>query len=213
MIRNKKTIFWILYIFLFLVSGSFASNSQNNLNSSWEIIKQSNGITLSYRWILDDNNDPTREMKAEFIINAEMQRILPQFINPDKYIKWAVGIRECEIEKIDENNWINYTLIEYPWPFKKKDIVTNYSFQKTDQDIQINVRSKPSFIPEKDGITRINHFKGFWHLISLEKGKTFIEYIASSNTKPLLPRFIQDPIVQDICIGSLCDLKRLAEEE
>ena len=166
-----------------------------------------------YRWVTINDSLKAREMRAEYIIDAKISSIIPFFQSPEKFKKWAVGIRECKIEIISVSHWITYSLMNYPWPFKQKDLITENSVEQEDSLTIIHTSAIPDYFSEKQGIDRMKNYVGTWNLLSMTDGRTEIEYRVLVYNKPVFPRFIQDPVILKLSFQSLTDLKQLAEKQ
>lgn len=196
---------------LLISNPAHLSAKKNSKNSAdWELARRSDDISIYYRWIENDSLR-TREMRAEFSIDASVSDILPHFYNSESYNSWAVGIKECKIEQIDNSNWVTYTLMNYPWPFKQKDLVTRYFAKQDKNETIVSIQSDPYFFDEKEGVERIQNYVGEWRFSDGLSGKTHVDYRVISYTKPVFPRFIQDPVIQNLFINSFHDLKQLVE--
>ena len=68
----------------------------------------------------------------------------------------------------------------------------------------------PDFSPHLENIKRVKNYEGRWVFKALENGQTKVEFYTISFTKPIFPRFIQDPIIQKIFIESINKLRNLA---
>lgn len=207
MLKQKTGLF---VIFLYFVATVQPDAKGNKNNEEWELARKTGDISIYYRWILNDTIK-TREMRAKFVIDANIAQILSQFSEPENYYSWAVGIKECMIKKFDENNWITYTLMNYPWPFKKKDLVTRHLVSNSGNETIVSIYAEPGFYAKKEGIERMQNYFGEWKFSTKENGSTAVDYCVVSFTKPVFPRFIQDPVIQKLFIDSFQDLKQLAE--
>lgn len=207
MIRKQK--FKLLLLLLLVGMQLFASDNGAD-KAGWELAKYSDGISLYYRWI-EQGDLKTREMKAEFEIEAGIPEIISHFNNSESYEIWAAGIKECKIEKTNDSIWFAHTVMNYPFPFKQKDLVTRHQVETNGENATIKIDAAPNFFSELNGIERMKNYEGYWVFTTTEEGNTKVDYRVISYTKPMFPRFIQDPVVQKLCINSFSELKQLAE--
>lgn len=168
-------------------------------------------ILLTYNWITGPDSSQIREMQAEFTVNASLDKIISHFTVAESYAQWAAGIKECNVFQAGDSVWYTYALMNYPWPFRRKDLVTKHQLFSSDSAIIIQVNAESGFMPEKDGVDRLKSYRGRWILSAGMDGTTIVRYSVVSYEKPLFPRFIQDPVIQGIVIGSLRNLKKIAE--
>ena len=201
-----------ILLILFIPSASLFPKDFKIL-SNWETDKVSDGITISYRWINVGDTLKTREMRTALHIQAGTEAILKQFKSDDKLSRWTAGSCNCLVLQNTEDVWITYTLYDMPWPFKSNDLITKYHKVKDQNGITLWITGLPAYIPPKSDITRIQHYEGYWKLIPGKDGDTKVEFCSTSFTKPMFPRFIQDPILQEIMINSMVKFRKQAEEE
>ncbi len=207
---KQKTMFFACLFLLFTAQQNMAENSGIGSESEWELARSENDVSIYYRWITTDSMK-TREMRAQLSIHAGTEKILAQFNNADNYHLWAAGIKECSIREISDSSWLTYTLMNYPWPFKQKDLVTFHRVFRKENTTILSILAEPQSFAEKPGVERMQNYTGEWWFVASENGDTAVEYRVISFTKPVFPRFIQDPVIQKIFIDSLNDLKKLAE--
>ena len=208
---NRKQKFGLILLLVIFGLQGFSTKSKNTNKSEWNLAKKSDGISLYYRWITEGDSIKIREMKAEFIIEAGIPEILSHFNNPESYKNWTAGIKKCSIEKTNDSVWFTHTVMNYPWPFKQKDLVTRYLVEHNGLNATVEIEAAPEFFSEIKGIERMKNYQGTWYFSFRENGVTNVDYRVISFTKPMFPRFIQDPIIQKLCIESFVDLKQLTE--
>ncbi|MBN1820639.1 MAG: hypothetical protein JXR31_08565 [Prolixibacteraceae bacterium] len=211
MIKNQKFFFTLTVFLLILLKVS--GTGRNTKNTDWEVARQENGIVLSYRWILSESKNEFREMKVDFNVDASIHSILQQFRDSSSFYKWAVGTRECRILEINDQSWLIWSMMDYPWPFKQKDLVANYKLTLLEKNAILLVESEPGKMPEMKGVERIRNYRCKWQFIFESTGKTHVTYQAVSFSKPVLPRFLQDPVIQKMCLDSIEMFKQMAEAQ
>jgi hypothetical protein len=199
-----------LLIFLILVSQAATAAE---VLTPWETSRKSGNVELQYRWVLVGDTLKTREMHVIFDVRATPESILENFYLPDKASLWATGTRECRIYKNSELEWINYTAFSIPKPLQQQDLVTRYRITEDAGKTIVTVRSVPDFFPNYAGYERMQHYEGRWELTPGSDGITRVEFFTVSYTKPMLPRSIQDKILQPMMIESFENLIKLSQDE
>jgi len=203
-----------LLLFTFLLTGlmfPFMAGSSETGDSEWSLARESNDVSLYYRWINLENRNRTREMKIQFSVHAEIEELIEQFSTSEKYMKWAAGIKECEIDKENDTLWFSHTVMSYPWPLHKKDLITRYLIEENKNSTLIQIQAAPEYKPGLKGIERIKDYSGTWILTLNHDGTTIVDYRVVSYEKPVFPRYIQDPVIQRITLKSISELIQLAE--
>lgn len=210
--RKMKFNLGVGFLLLAFILQGFTNGINSSEKAEWQLSKKSKDISLFYRWIELGNNSKTREMKVEFTINAEISEILSYFRNAKSYESWAAGIKKCNIERTSDSIWYTHTVMNYPFPFKQKDLVTRHLVVCNGVSATIEVEAAPDYFSEIEGIERMKDYQGIWYFSTAKNGSTAVEYRVISFTNPIFPRFVQDPIVQKICVDSFIELKQLAEK-
>jgi hypothetical protein len=202
-------------LFLILIASvllSFPSYSFEVL-SNWKLAKQSDDISISYRFIEVNGMLKTRQMQISFQVESKPEQIIRMFKSADQLSAWAAGTKKCKILQAGSSSWTTYSLYNIPWPFKQKDLITEYKLIKSDSIFTLLLKGKPNQLPYYKNISRIKQYEGSWLFIPLENGKTRVEFYSISFTKPVVPRMFQDPIIQDVFIDSINNLKTLLKEQ
>jgi len=215
MYRKRKTKARCLLTVLFMAMciPGFAFKGNGKTKSEWNLAKESGGVTIHYRWIEAEGFPKTREMRAQFVIESELPEIILCFSDPEKYMLWASCIKECRFDKASDSAWIVYSVMNYPWPFNKKILVTSFSIQNSKEGSIIRIKAFSEKNPGVSESITINQYEGAWYFIPSQNGEILVDYRVVSCTKPVFPRFIQDPVIQKICIKSFNGLKKLAEKK
>lgn len=206
--RNKLKIRTLnVLVFCMVLGNIYAQN-----NSDWEVAKEKEGVTISYRWLTSPKNIKVREMRAEFDISAEVPGIVRQFNDPLRYKEWQPAIKVCDIDKDSENQWNTYVKFDLPWPFKSKDLVTRTNFSKSGSHSTLKIVSTPAAKAEFKNVNRIKDLTAEWKFIPMGKENTKVIYTTITYDKPEFPRMLVDPILQNKLIESIGLLKALVTQ-
>jgi phosphoserine aminotransferase len=73
----------------------------------------------------------------------------------------------------------------------------------------ININSRADHVPSKPGIERLQEYNATWTITETAPQKVHIEFSAMSNTPPMFPRYIQDPIIEKMFHNNLVRLREL----
>jgi hypothetical protein len=179
----------------------------------WETSRKSGNVELQYRWVLVGDTLKTREMHVIFEVRATPEEILENFYVPEKASLWASGTRECRIYKNSDQEWINYTAFSIPKPLQQQDLVTRYRASADAGKTIVTIQAIPDFFPSYEGYERMQHYEGRWELTPSIDGITRVEFFTVSYTKPMLPRSIQDKLLQPMMIESFENLIKLSQNE
>ena len=185
----------------------------NKVLSKWTTERKSDKVELQYRWVLAGDTLKTREVRAIFTVNAPHTIIIDNIRDPGRARQWNEGVKEFKIYPKSETEWFAYSLYKIPYPFTPQDLVTHYSVETgTDQTI-IKINAEPCFVAKKAGVERQQNYDGRWVLGRTTDGKTRVEFYSVSYSKPVFPRFIQDPVIQRLLVNSFENFITTAENE
>ena len=181
--------------------------------SDWETARKSETVELQCRWVLVGDTLKTRELRTLFSVDASIESIVKNLSTESDFQNWSVGVERCKNIEQTNNGWIMYSLFDIPRPFKQRDLISKYSLEKLGTKTIIKVEAIPDYLPKEKGVDRMNNYSGYWILEDMGQNKTQVEFHSISFTKPVFPRFIQDPIIQRMLINSFETLIKLSENE
>jgi len=179
----------------------------------WKVANQSGDFQVSYRYIMVGDTLKTREMRVSFSVQAEPDSIIKLFNDANNFYKWSAGIEECEIIQSDSAPWVMYNLYDVPWPFKQRDLITEYKLVNSDTKTTLVMTGKPDLLPEYEDVIRMKLYEGYWSFEPLQNGLTHVEFHTISFTDPIIPRFLQDPVLQKTFIRSMNKLRSLIDRD
>lgn len=206
--RTSK-LFFSLTISMILAYSAIA----HEVLSDWKLDRESEGIEISYRYLYVGDTLKTRQMRISFYVDASPARIVPMFNDADNLTIWSAGTEKCEIIQSDTNTWTTYNLFDIPWPFQQKDLITEYKMIESNSSISLFMTGKPDQLPRYEDVSRMEKYEGQWMFTPLGNGKTKVELTTVAFSKPIVPKFIQDPILQGVFIDSINTLKGLITDQ
>jgi hypothetical protein len=179
----------------------------------FKLVRTDKGISLYERWIPNAEDEKVREIKATFIVRADVAGIFRLMTSPAMGTDWNVNVKEYNvIPSGKENTWITYIKYSIPWPFEDQDCCLLYQLRREEQYAEISFQSiSHNRFPVYKNITRISGAKGKWQLQDLGNGNMRVTYLISTNRSKKVPRWISDPIVQGNLIETMTRFKTLAE--
>lgn len=181
--------------------------------SDWETARKSETVELQYRWISVGDTLETRELRAIFNVDAPIAAIVKSINTENDFQNWSVGVKHCKKIEQTNNGWIMYSLFDIPRPFAQQDFIAKYTVEEIGKKTIIKIEALPEYRPQVKGVVRMNNYSGFWILEDMGCNNTHVKFHSTSFTKPVLPRFIQDPILQRMLIDSFETLIKLSENE
>jgi hypothetical protein len=200
---------------LFVPEKSSSSNiidRDSEVHGKWKLARNDSGIKIFTRWINVDNSFKVRQLKGEMVIDHPVVYVSNYIKDDEIASQWLNRTLEHKkIQSIGQNEWMTYTLFNLPWPFDNQDLVAKNTIHKSGENIVIQVDGMPDFIPEKQGINRIENFEGLWRLTRVGNDKTRVEYTIVTKVKPIAPRWITDPIINHNFWTTLDNLQNMLQ--
>ena len=197
-------------------SGDLAGNKINLTYGNWEAVKHTSGVKTYVRWLYYADGKKTRERKGEIFVECSLDKAIDILIEPSVTKKWMAGISEnYRLTNTTPNQWYTYTLYDIPWPFNKRDLVSAYELKYIpgNKTATIIILSKADYVPEKPGIDRLINYNATWTITETSSQMVHIVFSAMSDTPPLFPRYIQDPVIEKMFHNNLVRLKDLLSQK
>lgn len=201
---------------MIIVASSVMVRPTDSITSktAYTLIKKEKSIYLSGREITLSNNSKTRELKAEFMVNAKAATVLKVITNEQYAKSWMQNVKEFStLCRLDENDWVAYIQYDIPWPLNNQDCIIRYRCVESERGRKflLTMNGAPDYIPVKTGVERISHLCGSWTITTLGNSECRVVYTIYSEQKPKYPRWTTDPIIQRNLINTLASMKELSE--
>jgi hypothetical protein len=182
-------------------------------DSDWDTKLENKNVKLQYRWVKSEDNAEYREFRAILKMSATVTSFMKNMNEAQKLAQWTAKSKDCKIYSKTENSWITYTLFDIPKPFKRQDLVLKHTVSYKNNRLIINLESLPNYVPEQRDVTRLTEYIGHWEVIQEKPNQLKVQFYYASLEKPVLPRFIIDPILQKILMESFMKLIDLSEAD
>lgn len=200
---TQKNLRVILFLTLALHSGLCVQAQQKEkeleVYEEWRLKKEKDGIQIYTRWIEAEEGRKARQMHAIMKVKASLNAAVISILDDSEVRSWLNRAKEYyHFDKKDEFHWYAYTQFSIPWPLDNQDLIT---FNTLEQDeitkkILVTLEGRPDYRDEEKGVQRIPHFDGSWEFTPMPDGNIQIDYYIFTRSKPVLPRWIIDPIVE-----------------
>jgi hypothetical protein len=201
---DARKSYWIILLCTIGIHFSLYTHAQQKkeeleVYEDWRLKKEKDGIQIYTRWIEAGEGRKARQMHAIMKVKASLNAAVMSITDDSQVKSWLNRAKEYyHFDKQDDFHWYAYTQFSIPWPLDNQDLITFNTLvqdQKT-KKIHVSLEGKPDYIEEEKGVQRIPHFDGSWEFTPLPDGSLQIEYYIFTKTKPVLPRWIIDPIVE-----------------
>lgn len=179
---------------------SFAQQeSEPEVYEEWRLKKENEDIRIYTRWIETGEGRMARQMHAVMKVDASLDACVMALTDDGQVKDWLNRAKEYyHFDESDSRHWYAYTQFKIPWPLNNQDLVTRNILEQDKNTLAVNVeiKGRPRQIPEVEGVTRMEHFEGSWHFMPQPDGTVQIDYYIFTKAKPVLPRWVIDPIVE-----------------
>jgi len=209
-----KTQYLLLTFFSLFLTGTEHLNYHTSKESAdygkWEMVKNSQGVQTFVRWVANTEGVKRRERMGEMIVDCPVEVVISVITDAKSSSSWMSSVKEShDLKRVNTFEWYTYTLFNIPWPFENRDLVSNNTMKTNtgNDSTNINIISREDYIPIKSGVTRLTDYTATWGIVRIGKEKVRITFTAITNTPPMFPRWIQDPVLENMFHNNLVNLK------
>jgi hypothetical protein len=177
----------------------------------WRLKKDKEGIRIYTRWIEAEEGRKARQMHAVMQVNASLYATVMAVYEDQQVKGWLNRAKEYyHFDNLDDYHWYAYTQFKIPWPLDNQDLITLNTLQQdpVTKNIHVSLEGRPDHKPHEKGVQRIEHFDGSWDFTPLDDGLVQVDYYIFTKAKPVLPRWIIDPIVEYGMWSTLSEMKK-----
>jgi hypothetical protein len=213
-VRNVSR--WMLFSLLLFITSSSTIHTEKVLTSgtesAWELMENSEGVKIYFRWIDLPDKVRVRERKAEIIVHNTLEKSLKAITGEKEIPVWMSGIKKLFILHHDRpEKWYTYSLYGLPWPFNDRELITlnTLSTNPKKDRILLDMRSSDESYPPAKGVERLTHYKASWELSEIKAGLVKMTFIGRSEDPPAFPRCIQDPVIKKVFFRNMVSLNEL----
>jgi hypothetical protein len=219
--ENKHLRRYLIKLFLVpVLLSSFMAEAQQEqeeleIYEDWQLKKEKDGIRIYTRWIEAEEGRMARQMHAIMQVDAGLDASVMALTDEVQVKKWLNRAKDYyHFDGTDSHHWYAYTQFKIPWPLDNQDLITYNILEQDDNTlaVQVLLEGRPDHRPEENGVKRIPHFDGKWIFTPLPDGKVQIEYFIFTKSKPVLPRWVIDPIVESGLWSTFADMQAIILE-
>lgn len=207
-------ILLVIFCFVFIgnVGVTFASDTERNSKTDWELISEANGIKLLERWITNDNKLKVKERTGRMTLNCSVEDVLNLIHDSKRTQLWMESAEQVEIIKVvNDNTWYVHTILDTPWPFSKQDMVSKYSVIRDidSKNVRVLIEKNNALLPPIQDIDRLDSFNAEWIIEYVKENKVKVTFTTISTKPPEYPSWAQDPVVRKVFTTNLKNFKSL----
>lgn len=158
----------------FIFSQEYKVLDESNLG--WKKVKEKNGFL-----VLSKESDTTniKSIRVIFEFEASLESAYEVLSDIDSYTEWIYKAKKANlIDTVDSTKYYYYINFDMPFPVWDRDNVILTSIEKDMEKgiVLFDSVAAPSYIPEEDGIVRVQTLESHWHIEQKEKGIIYIDY-------------------------------------
>ena len=188
-------------------------NAPAALADDFKWVGREKEVALFERWIPSRNGTQVRELKAVFVVHAEMQVVVRGLKEESRGTRWNVSAADFRIlQTARANQWISYIRYDIPWPLDDQDCCLKYQLAGNDNRKVIQFASiLNQRFPVTAGIDRITGVRGKWILQNQGDHTTKVVYLITTDQSKKVPRWLSDRIIHHNIYETMAAFKAMAE--
>ncbi len=202
-------------LWLFLTCLLFFPSSPDTLASAtkWELKKDQNGIKVYYR---DSDQSAIKELRIVTEIDASLSAIMALLYDVDMYTEWVYTCSKSYVAKrVDEQELYYYSKMDFPWPLSDRDLIAHSTIKQDDKTGKVisTTKAAPAFLPEEEGVVRLQTMQVRWELTPKTDGTVHVEYYLYSDPGGNIPDWVVNLGLDRGPVQSLLSFQELLQQE
>jgi len=115
------------------------------------------------------------------------------------------------LKRISQNKHIQYSHTNAPWPVSDRDGVFEVSIEinPSDGSLYSNAKALPDYLPEKDGIVRIQKSTSSWKAIPKSNGQIRIIYEVEAEPGGNIPEWLANSAASELPYNTFVNLRKV----
>jgi hypothetical protein len=206
--------FWLLlglFGVIFSVSPIWAQPDP----SEYKLVVDEDFVRIYEKWITQKNQGQVREIKVEFTVYADAQRILDCLQEENLINQWTKNHKSCKVTYQDKATWVVSILYPIPWPSKNKEGIILHSLKSFSPEgffVALTSQDQPLYRLDPNA-SLLGKTEGFWTAVRQKTGAYLMTYQVPTQQDQVLPRWVTDPIVRNNLVNSMAALRDLAQSD
>ena len=190
----------LLCFMLFVLQAGFAQGK-------WELKKNENGIQVFTRKAVIGN---VKELRVVCELDVTEAQFISTILDIGNYNSWIYANKKSAILKTEApGKIIYYTQSHLPWPIKDRDLVVELNLNQTPENLNIQVKSIPDFMPKNPDFIRVPYSLATWNVTQATNNKLKVDYTFSIDPGGSIPSWIVNATLTIGPYNSFLKLKEL----
>lgn len=192
-------------LFITLMAIGFQAKAQSN----WEMAMNKDDIIVYTR---DEEHSDFKSFKAIMEVDGTLKEVIKILKDADHYQAWYGYTKTSKVLKKEKGVQYNYVETIFPWPFSNRDMVYKMSVNELNsKELLISLEGIPDFIPEKNGITRMQKAQGTL-LLKAINDKVEVTYQFHSEPGDTIPVWLANNSIAELPFKTLSGLRKTLEK-
>ena len=205
-IRLPRRIHSVQALWIFIVFPVFITPSD------WELQKNSDDIKVYTR---DVSGSEYKEIKVDLTVKSTLAGVSKVFNDVPSTINWSYNCTQAKVlKKISTYDYYVYNVYTAPWPVSDRDVITHVvqTQDTTTKVITVNIVGVKDFIPEKEGLVRVESTKITSTFTPLKNGLVQIIYQIHTDPGGSIPSYLVNLFVYDAPFNSFLSFKKIVSK-
>ena len=179
---------WKYLLITGLITLLFSSRTFSQ--SDWILKQDKDGIKV---YTKDLENSSFKAVKTVCIIDASLTKLTAVLLDINSSKDWVYATKSCTvIKQASPSELFYYSEVTVPWPVNNRDFIVRL---KVSQDAKTKVvtvegENKPTLLPEKKNIVRIQQCYSKWIIVPQTNGQVKIEYVLQVDPGGMVPAWL-----------------------
>ena len=185
---NLLTCLFCIIPCAFIFSQEYKVLDESNLG--WKKIKEKNGFIVLTK---ESETTPIKSIRVIFEFEASLESVYEVLSDIDSYSEWIFKAKKANlIDSVDSTKYYYYINFDMPFPVWDRDNVIFTTIQKDMKKgvVTFDSVAAPSYIPDVDGIVRVQTLESHWHIKEIENGMIHIDYHGFADPSGSIPTWL-----------------------
>lgn len=147
----------------------------------WEKEYDKDGVKIYTR----SSKGNAKEYKGVVEVAAPLNKCVNQIRDLQKFRKFMYKVIKAElVEKRSENEWITYVVVDFPWPYDDRDLVSHYKLTTLPNGaIKATSQCIEGVKAETKEYTRMRGLTGSWLFEPISENRTRVTHTSAASTE------------------------------
>lgn len=199
--------FPILLLFIFLVQSIEAQQK------GWKLHSEKDGVQVFTQAV---PNSAFKAVKAVGVVETSLSRLAYVLMDVKTTKEWVYGTKVCTLLKLmTPADLVYYSEVDLPWPASNRDFIIRITLTQDPKTrvITIVAENMPKYVPEKNGIVRIQRSSGLWHITPIDADHVRVEYTLQVDPGGLIPAWLVNMVASTGPYQSFIGLRKQVKKE